>query len=155
MTIKSLASILASLLILLVVTSRLKVTAFSHNTAIQHNRQDQIIQRNWTSLHHRHHPARVLHDSLLRNSRSRDTTRHYHAKSLSERLNDTTKSTHHQPDNHDKTDEPEKLTALAVAEYSGTRAVAYAGYHGDQHGIVVSRDGFTTSTPSYTRHHTG
>ncbi|XP_034943970.1 uncharacterized protein slow isoform X2 [Chelonus insularis] len=45
-----------------------------------------------------------------------------------------------------------------IAEYSGTRAVAYAGYHGDR-ATVGPRDafnvGFTTTTAPYSRHHTG
>ncbi|XP_014609351.1 PREDICTED: uncharacterized protein LOC106789554 [Polistes canadensis] len=65
---------------------------------------------------------------------------------------------------HNNATKSDKFGAIAVAEYSGTRAIAYAGFHDDHRHRVypetpVTR-GYqqilTTTTPTtYTRHHSG
>lgn len=62
-------------------------------------------------------------------------------------------------------DKSEKLTAVAVAEYTGTRAVAHAGYHHHNYDYnpLRTRNIFTSghtilatlATPIYTKHHSG
>ncbi|XP_035719998.1 uncharacterized protein LOC118440706 [Vespa mandarinia] len=55
----------------------------------------------------------------------------------------------------------DKFGAIAVAEYAGTRAIAYAGFHEDnRHRALpeVATRGYQrilTTTPTYTRHHSG
>ncbi|XP_076665417.1 epidermal growth factor-like protein slowdown [Andrena cerasifolii] len=55
---------------------------------------------------------------------------------------------------------PEKFSAVAVAEYSGTRAIAYAGYHNNhrhqpREAPVQSYQHLATTPSTYTRHHPG
>lgn len=56
---------------------------------------------------------------------------------------------------------PDKFGAIAVAEYAGTRAIAYAGFHEDHRHRALpetaTRDyqRILTTTPTYTRHHSG
>ncbi|XP_017762239.1 PREDICTED: uncharacterized protein LOC108552287 [Eufriesea mexicana] len=58
-----------------------------------------------------------------------------------------------------RTSKPEKFSALAVAEYTGTRAIAYAGYrnnHRHQPREAVTQGYHHTTTPAtYARHHPG
>ncbi|KAG7203454.1 hypothetical protein KM043_013517 [Ampulex compressa] len=54
----------------------------------------------------------------------------------------------------------EKYSAVAVAEYSGTRAVAYAGYHNNhrhqsREAVTQAYQRAATTAPTYTRHHPG
>lgn len=56
---------------------------------------------------------------------------------------------------------PDKFGAIAVAEYAGTRAIAYAGFHEDHRHRALSEattrgyQRILTTTPTYTRHHSG
>ncbi|XP_003702433.1 epidermal growth factor-like protein slowdown [Megachile rotundata] len=53
---------------------------------------------------------------------------------------------------------PEKLSAVAVAEYGGTRAIAYAGYHNNhrhQPRDVTQSYHITSTQATYTRYHPG
>ncbi|XP_050575426.1 uncharacterized protein LOC126915088 [Bombus affinis] len=59
-----------------------------------------------------------------------------------------------------RTSKPEKFSAVAVADYTGTRAIAYAGYHNNhrhQPREVVTQgyQHHTTTPATYTRHHPG
>lgn len=55
----------------------------------------------------------------------------------------------------------QKFNAVAIVENGGTRATAYAGYHGNHHQHQpreMGTQGFqpiTTTIPTYTRHHSG
>lgn len=53
----------------------------------------------------------------------------------------------------------EKFSAVAVAEYGGTRAIAYTGYHNHRHQLreTVTQDyqHLATTPATYTRHHPG
>ncbi|XP_017878708.1 uncharacterized protein LOC108624132 [Ceratina calcarata] len=54
----------------------------------------------------------------------------------------------------------EKFSAVAVAEYSGTRAIAYAGFHNNHRhqpsdAATQSYHHHTTTPATYTRHHPG
>ncbi|XP_029051203.2 uncharacterized protein LOC114879936 isoform X1 [Osmia bicornis bicornis] len=58
------------------------------------------------------------------------------------------------------TTKPEKLSTIAVAEYGGTRAIAYAGYHNNhrhqpRETVTQSYPHLTTTPSTYTRHHPG
>ncbi|KAK2587041.1 hypothetical protein KPH14_010995 [Odynerus spinipes] len=54
-----------------------------------------------------------------------------------------------------------KFGAIAVAEYAGTRAIAYAGFHEDHRhralpeAVTRGYQRVFTTTPTYTRHHSG
>ncbi|CAK9825286.1 Epidermal growth factor-like protein 7 [Anthophora retusa] len=55
---------------------------------------------------------------------------------------------------------PEKFSAVAVAEYGGTRAIAYAGYHNNhrhqpREAVTQSYQHLTTTPSTYTKHHPG
>ncbi|CAL7944745.1 unnamed protein product [Xylocopa violacea] len=55
---------------------------------------------------------------------------------------------------------PEKFSAVAVAEYSGTRAIAYAGYHNNhrhqpREAVAQGYQYHTTTPATYTKHHPG
>ncbi|XP_076249668.1 epidermal growth factor-like protein slowdown isoform X2 [Calliopsis andreniformis] len=53
----------------------------------------------------------------------------------------------------------EKFNAIAVAEFGGTRAIAYAGYHNHRHqpreAVTQSYQHLATTPATYTRHHPG
>ncbi|KAH0539177.1 hypothetical protein KQX54_001631 [Cotesia glomerata] len=92
---------------------------------------------------HNHHQHNA---SIDRNSPSSSSV--YHLREYDNNINNNN-------NNNGKTvvSGSEKFTAVAVAEYSGTRAVAYAGYNNnnqDQYALHT-----TTPVPSYTRHHSG
>ncbi|XP_076748601.1 epidermal growth factor-like protein slowdown [Xylocopa sonorina] len=55
---------------------------------------------------------------------------------------------------------PEKFSAVAVAEYSGTRAIGYAGYHNNhrhqpREAVTQGYQYHTTTPATYTKHHHG
>ncbi|CAK9805144.1 Epidermal growth factor-like protein 7 [Anthophora plagiata] len=59
-----------------------------------------------------------------------------------------------------KISKPEKFSAVAVAEYGGTRAIAYAGYHNNhrhqpREAVTQSYQHLTTTPSTYTKHHPG
>ena len=184
----------------------------SLNHSSQHERHNRDGNNNIHGRHETQHSrppagARVFHDAMLRNSRSRG--RDANAKETRRNFNDgrsivrvteneslvhsgnargssgiqgssdvgvelfesrrstttTTTTRTNSIGEGNSGNESEKLTAVAVAEYSGTRAVAYAGYH--HHNLdynpTRTRESLTPGyalvvtavTPTYTKHHAG
>lgn len=78
-------------------------------------------------------------------------------------LQTTASGVRHRVEQHvyeQRTSKPEKFSAVAVADYTGTRAIAYAGYHNNhrhQPREVVTQgyQHHTTTPATYTRHHPG
>ncbi|XP_057329493.1 uncharacterized protein LOC130670214 isoform X2 [Microplitis mediator] len=125
----------------------------NHNS---HHKTAGRIEHGWINWHR--HQARSSYHAHQHNSTSRPARSHnnnnQHNGSID--LNSITgvSSVHHHGDHNAEipVSASEKFTAVAVAEYSGTRAVAYAGYNNnnqDQYAV------YTTTIPSYTRHHSG